>query len=64
MEIKSTVGKYCPGICKIQKLEWEIKPRTEGNIGGVRNNALDRANGYTTIQNTTGSIMVPHQKVE
>ena len=53
-----------PGCCKIQKREWESKPRTKNNIGGTSNTALVKANGSTTRQNITGSVPVPHQSVD
>ena len=59
-EIQSTSGTSHTEYWNIQNGEWKIKPRMERNIGGARNTALEKSNGYATNQKIMGSVQIHH----
>ena len=64
MDNNPTPGISHTGFWKIQNGERETKPSTGKNIGGTRNTSLEKARGYNTKQNITGSGPVPYQTME
>ena len=63
-ESQPTSGTPHPGFWKNQKLEWEIKSRTEDNVGGSSNNALAMSSGSVTNQKTRVIGPAPNQTAE